>query len=101
MPFDCSSCNAACCKSISDSLGIPHHNGTCLFLENDRCSIYADRPLICRVDEGFEKYGDGMSREEWEEKNKEACASLQRALVVLVENLKTNNESLIIKKKEN
>lgn len=101
MPFDCSSCNAICCKSLPKDSEIPNHNGICLFLDSDnKCSIYSDRPLICRVDEGFEKYGDGMSREEWEEKNKEACASLQRA-EVLVENLKSNNESLIIKKKEN
>lgn len=77
MPLDCSSCNAACCKSLVDELGIPHHNGVCLFLDQDnKCSIYADRPLICRVDEGFEKFGEGVSKEEWYEKNKEACEEL-------------------------
>lgn len=78
MSLNCEGCDANCCKNIPVDGEIPNHNGVCLFLDDDnKCSIYADRPLICRVDEGFEVYGKGYSIEEWYELNKKACGELK------------------------
>ena len=57
MNFLCSKCGA-CCKNIA-GLGLPHNgDGVCTNLDqkSNTCSIYEDRPEICRVDGIYEKY---------------------------------------------
>jgi Fe-S-cluster containining protein len=47
----------------SDGWAIPFdHNGDCVFLKNDRCSIYEERPVACRTFNclaGYEAHGPG------------------------------------------
>ena len=57
MEFLCSQCGA-CCKNIA-GLGLPHSgDGICAYLDRDNntCSIYEERPEICRVEKIYEKY---------------------------------------------
>mgnify|MGYP002622429365 CR=1 FL=1 len=53
---------------------------SCKFLDKEKnlCTIYSERPIICRVDELYEKilYKD-FSREEYYRLNKEICKKLQ------------------------
>ena len=43
------------------------------------CSIYKDRPLLCRVDESYEVFFKGiMSREIYDKLNYEACERLKQ-----------------------
>lgn len=62
----CANCPAACCRgwdvslTAEDAARIPAHlhdgkmmrqtpDGACAALENNGCSIYADRPEVCRL----------------------------------------------------
>jgi Fe-S-cluster containining protein len=76
----CDKCYAACCKhdhdngdavmldpvkdshllkfavKIEGELCLPTKNGKCIFLKNNRCSIYNERPQLCRSFNCIEKY---------------------------------------------
>lgn len=80
--FQCDMCGL-CCKSVGTSDIYKHFDrgdGTCRYYEDDtrKCSIYAERPLICNV-EGYylEKLQDKMTKEEFFELNYQACARLK------------------------
>jgi len=58
----CESCKAACCKSLPINLlhsEYPHYKhknglldtkkGKCVYLKNNKCSIYARRPIVCKM----------------------------------------------------
>lgn len=65
--FPCEGCGR-CCRSIG-----------CMMLDGDRCSIYEERPEICRVNETWErKYKGEMSLEEYHIISKGACLILRR-----------------------
>jgi len=53
----CSGCGI-CCKMVAHLQYFPEpidENGACTHLKEDNsCSIYEDRPLICRVDDMYE-----------------------------------------------
>ena len=56
-------------------------DGTCKFFnENSHvCTIYQDRPVLCRVDESYERYfADFMTSEAYEQLNYEACTELKK-----------------------
>ncbi|PZT47883.1 hypothetical protein B6S12_06910 [Helicobacter valdiviensis] len=78
--FPCTSCGA-CCKNIGkvDELKEFNNNGVCINLQNDNtCKIYHMRPLVCRVDELYEKYfSKQMSRIDFYNENIKICNSLQ------------------------
>lgn len=49
-------------------------SGSCEMLIDGKCSIYSERPLICRVDElGFKL---GLNQIEWYKENVESCHDL-------------------------
>lgn len=51
--FKCDMCGE-CCKNLNkSSLYETLHNGdgVCYYLKGHYCSIYNDRPLLCRVDQ--------------------------------------------------
>lgn len=83
--FPCTNCGA-CCKSITgiDFLAeFDLGHGQCKFLneKNNQCSIYQDRPLLCRIDEAYEKiYANHFSKEEFYKLNAVACNELQLKL---------------------
>ena len=52
-------------------------DGVCKFLNGNLCSIYEQRPLLCRVDESWEKiFSTEMSREDFYELNYKGCNAL-------------------------
>lgn len=77
MRFDCCKCGE-CCRHLGSSHIYAHlHDGSgvCRYLDGDICSIYADRPLLCRVDDVYDAYfSDTISREEYYRLNEQACA---------------------------
>lgn len=54
-------------------------DGVCRYLDGNLCSIYATRPLLCRVDESYEVYfKDKMSKEEYYRQNYLCCEQLKK-----------------------
>ena len=56
-------------------------DGACSYLDKDSktCTIYEDRPLLCRVDDTFDrikKYKPFMKKEEWNIYNTKSCHEL-------------------------
>lgn len=88
--FPCTNCGA-CCRSIDGTAFLVDYdlgNGQCKFLDdgNKQCTIYSDRPLICRIDEAYEKIFQAQySKEEYYQLNAEACNQLQVKLGIAEE----------------
>lgn len=80
--FPCTKCGV-CCKSLkSNSLykAMDRGDGVCKYydeLENG-CSIYVNRPLICRIDDMYEKaFSEKMTKEKYYAANALACYEAQ------------------------
>lgn len=76
--FNCNKCGL-CCAHIGgvDYSGLDRGDGVCRFLKGNLCSIYEQRPLLCRVDESWEKiFSAQMSREDFYELNYKSCKAL-------------------------
>ena len=62
--FDCKQCGA-CCKHLDIVDYLPDHNrgdGVCKYLQADnKCSIYNDRPPVCRGEYVYHRYYEHMS----------------------------------------
>ena len=78
--FNCNGCGA-CCRSVGHLAPfLASVDGVCVDLDTDtnRCKIYDDRPLICRVDDFYlEHLTSEMSMGEWYELNATACKELK------------------------
>lgn len=83
--FRCTKCGL-CCRSLGRNpifreIGLDRGDGICKFLDLDTnlCTIYEDRPLICRVDDMYEEtqLSEQMSKAEWQRLNEEVCKKLQ------------------------
>lgn len=78
--FKCDKCGI-CCKSLSGNpvyAELDRGDGTCRYLKNNLCSIYDKRPLLCRVDEAYDKVFKGyMSEEAYYSKNYKMCKLLK------------------------
>ena len=79
MEFLCSQCGA-CCRNVSH-LDLPQDkNGICDHLdqESNLCTIYDNRPDICRVDTLYENYFKKfkMSKKEFYIRNTSVCHDL-------------------------
>ena len=57
MKFLCSECGACCKRTIAlKILKLPcDEYGTCVFLKNNKCSIYNSRPDVCNVDKVYKR----------------------------------------------
>lgn len=79
--FECDMCGK-CCRNIGLSpiyAELDNGSGVCRFLDGNLCSIYNDRPLLCRVDESYEVYfKDKITREEYYRLNYEVCDRLKK-----------------------
>jgi Fe-S-cluster containining protein len=78
MDFPCNSCGA-CCRHLPASSSLNRGDGTCQHYNagSSQCAIYAQRPLICRVDEMYQQHlAATMSRRVYYLLQAEACASL-------------------------
>lgn len=82
MSFECDKCGACCrcAEGISKSPNLDRGDGVCRYLNNDNtCSIYEERPDICRVDDMYEQYfSDVYSREEYYKITHECCKLLKQ-----------------------
>ncbi len=78
--FECDCCGC-CCKNLDKSelyADLDRGDGTCIYLAGNLCSIYDERPLLCRVDECYERYFcEFMEYEEYYRLNKEECKNLK------------------------
>lgn len=78
--FKCTKCGA-CCRNVANIPGMGEwalEDGRCRnLLEDNSCTIYETRPLVCRVDAAHVLVAHIMSPEEWQEANYRACGVLQ------------------------
>lgn len=94
--FKCVPCGA-CCHNIKNALtAVGVHpgldkaikdfpfkldDGKCPKLKKNRCSIYKDRPLLCRIDDIYTEYPDlAESREAWHLINHKKCDVMKQSL---------------------
>lgn len=77
--FKCTQCGL-CCQNISKILPeFDLGNGTCKYYDPDTklCTIYEDRPLVCRVKDYWLLNDTGLSWKEWCDLNYQVCQKLQ------------------------
>lgn len=78
--FACTRCGM-CCRNIStvsELSAFDNGSGVCIHLENNLCTIYMDRPIICRVDQMYySKYCESYDLETYYRLNYEACRALR------------------------
>ena len=80
--FPCTICGE-CCKHVSlakETQWLDRGDGACLYLDikANRCIIYNERPLVCRVDGMFDsQYKETMTRTEFYTLNAECCNIMQ------------------------
>lgn len=76
--FPCTQCGL-CCQHVNladETRSLDRGDGTCKYYSdiNKSCTIYADRPDICRVDRQYNlHYADKFSWEEFIDLNLKAC----------------------------
>lgn len=78
--FNCEHCGC-CCRNLDKSdiyAPLNRGDGVCKYLKGNDCTIYANRPLLCRIDDSYDSmFCSLMTREEFYEINKQACKKLQ------------------------
>lgn len=83
--FPCTRCGA-CCRSVANNSTTDFLNrgdGVCKYLNDSTnlCSIYENRPDICRVDLQYKiNYQKYISWDKFSELNQKACIILQKNL---------------------
>ncbi len=79
--FICNQCGE-CCRHLGQSevyAKLDRGDGVCRYLKRNICSIYKNRPLLCRVDECYEMFFKSQyNYEEYKKLNYEACNLLKR-----------------------
>lgn len=80
MMFKCDMCGE-CCRNLDKSTlykDLDRGDGICKFLRGNKCSIYATRPLICRVDESYDLFfSEIMTLDEYYLLNYKSCKNLK------------------------
>lgn len=80
--FKCERCGC-CCRNLDKSsiyASLDRGDGTCKYLKGNDCSIYQERPLLCRVDECYDKFFSHlMDKEDYYRMNKTACDNLKKS----------------------
>ena len=78
--FKCDVCGK-CCRHLDRSeiyKDLDRGDGICRYLEDNLCSIYDDRPLLCRVDDAYYKYFQNeLSLDENYRLNYQACVRMR------------------------
>ena len=83
IPFPCSSCGQ-CCRRVSHSNQTKYldgGDGVCRYLDkqSNLCSIYEDRPLVCRVEDYYQEFlQDKITWISFVEMNVKVCEILQK-----------------------
>ena len=92
--FNCDKCGL-CCDNIANALnqkgihaGLDQaikdfpfklENGKCPNFKRNRCAVYENRPLLCRIDDLFTAYPDlAVDRDAWHAKQHSACNVLKQ-----------------------
>ena len=79
--FPCDQCGE-CCRNLNLSplySDLDRGDGICRYLSGNRCSIYEERPLLCRIDECYDIFfQDKMTLEEYYSLNQKACDRLKQ-----------------------
>ena len=79
--FKCTKCGQ-CCRNLGKSdlySALDRGDGVCKYLEGNLCSIYKDRPLLCRVDESYYAFfQEQYSLDEYYRINYNCCKKLQK-----------------------
>ena len=79
--FQCDRCGI-CCRNLKKSnlyKDLDRGDGVCRYLENNLCTIYDTRPILCRIDESYKIYFEKiMNKEDYYKLNYEACKILKR-----------------------
>lgn len=78
--FKCDKCGL-CCKSLANNpvyAELDRGDGTCKYLKGNLCSIYNERPILCRVDEAYNLFfKDCMTLEDYYRENYKMCKKLK------------------------
>jgi Fe-S-cluster containining protein len=81
--FICDKCGE-CCRNLDKSpiyAELDSGNGTCKYLDGKLCTVYENRPLLCRIDESYEAFFKNiMSLNEYYRLNYESCIKLKNQL---------------------
>lgn len=79
--FVCNQCGK-CCRHLNNAnlyKELDRGDGTCKYLVQNLCSIYDNRPLLCRVDESYEVFfKNHMSKDEYYMMNYDGCETIKR-----------------------
>lgn len=78
----CIKCGACCCHLELSELyaSLDDGTGVCIYFDKKSrlCTIYNQRPLLCRVDVSYELFKDQMSKEEYLNLNYTFCEQLRK-----------------------
>lgn len=80
-PFPCNGCGK-CCRQVdksTETAWLSRGDGVCRHFDETsrRCTIYAERPLVCRVEEYYVRHlSEQVSWENFVAINLQICASL-------------------------
>lgn len=81
MMFQCDKCGA-CCRNLNLSplyAELDRGDGICKYLSGNLCTIYKERPILCRIDESYYAFfANSISKEEYYRLNYEACDKLKK-----------------------
>lgn len=80
MMFKCDMCGECCRNLLMSELYSDLDDGTgkCRYLEGNKCRIYSERPLKCRIDDCYnEFFSEQMTKEEYYRLNYEVCDKLK------------------------
>lgn len=79
--FKCDKCGE-CCRNLDKSdlyVNLNRGDGICKYLVGNICSIYENRPLLCRVDESYEiLFKDVINHSDYYKLNYEFCKRLKK-----------------------
>lgn len=79
--FRCDQCGL-CCRSLKDIdlyKDLDRGDGICKYLVENKCSIYNDRPLLCRIDKCYDLFFKNQyTKEEYYELNYKVCEELKQ-----------------------
>lgn len=78
--FKCDQCGE-CCRNLNKSSLYEELNrgdGVCKYLNDNICSIYENRPLLCRVDDSYDAFFSVQyTREQYYDLNYRECKNLK------------------------
>lgn len=79
--YPCSQCGL-CCRHVDrshETAWLDRGDGTCRHFDTaaKHCTVYAQRPQICRIDELYPRFSHTMSRAAYYQANAAVCNALQ------------------------